>query len=198
MALTACSGGGEQATATTRPTATPAPSPTPGQLVEVRLVRVSDGDTIVVEIDGLEYRVRYLGMDTPETHHPDIGAEWLGQEATDANKALLAGDTVLLEKDITDADHYDRILRYIWTPDGKMVQAYDWTSIVEGGAATLRAAPGADAEVVAELDGGTALQVTGIGWDETGGQWWYYVETNTADDGWVLPDALNWDDVTPG
>jgi micrococcal nuclease len=119
--LAACSDGGEAATATKRPTATPAPSPTPGEMVEARLVRISDGDTIVVEIDGLEYRVRYLGMDTPETHHPDIGAQWLGLEATEANRALLAGGTVMLEKDISDADHYDRILRYIWV-DGQMVQ----------------------------------------------------------------------------
>ncbi len=82
-------------------------------------------------------------------------------------------------------------------PPGPYV-AYDWTSVAPGGSVALRATPDANGETLAELEAGTAVQVTGIGWEAATGQWWYYVETNTAADGWVLPDALNWEDVTPG
>jgi endonuclease YncB( thermonuclease family) len=77
-----------------------------------------DGDTIVVEMDGRLYRVRYIGIDTPETHHPSEGASYLGYEATDANLALVGEEaTVVLQRDISETDQYDRLLRYIWVGD---------------------------------------------------------------------------------
>jgi endonuclease YncB( thermonuclease family) len=78
-------------------------------------VRVVDGDTIVVDIGGQWYRVRYIGIDTPETHHPSEGASYLGYEATDANREMVGeGSTVVLQRDISETDPYDRLLRYVF------------------------------------------------------------------------------------
>jgi micrococcal nuclease len=104
--------------AAARPTATPTPVRT-----LARVVRVVDGDTIVVEIDGEEYRVRYIGIDTPETVHPDRPVEWMGPEASAANKALVGGKRVYLEKDLSETDQYGRLLRYVFLPEGTFVNA---------------------------------------------------------------------------
>ena len=89
--------------------------------VAAQVVRVIDGDTIDVVIDGVQFRVRYIGVDTPETHHPSRGVEPFGFEATEANRALVEGKTVYLEKDISETDRYGRLLRYVWLADGRMV-----------------------------------------------------------------------------
>jgi endonuclease YncB( thermonuclease family) len=100
------------------PGPTVAPTALPGSRTEAVVVEVVDGDTIVVDIDGIEYRVRYIGIDTPETHHPTEGAEWLGYEATEFHRTMVnEGDTVILEKDLTETDIYGRLLRYIWVGD---------------------------------------------------------------------------------
>src|SRR6478672_10723775 len=61
--------------------------------------RVVDGDTIVVRIGRDSERVRYIGMDTPETVRPGTPVQWMGPEASAANKRLVDGQTVTLEKD---------------------------------------------------------------------------------------------------
>ena len=109
--------------ATATPTATPSASSEPtfgptGQTTEANVVRVVDGDTIVVAYGGGEYKVRYIGMDTPETVDPSSPVEWMGQEASGANKALVAGKTVVLEKDVSETDQFGRLLRYVWLTDG--------------------------------------------------------------------------------
>ncbi len=76
--------------------------------------RVIDGDTIDVIIEGMEYRVRYIGIDTPETKHPDLSVECFGPEASAQNETLVAGKTVYLEKDASETDRYNRLLRYAW------------------------------------------------------------------------------------
>jgi micrococcal nuclease len=104
--------------ATPRPTpvATPVPGSQPTGPTEVgTVVNVVDGDTIDVVVDGVEMRVRYIGMDTPEVHS---GFEWLGAEASAANSALVAGKEVILEKDVSEVDQFDRALRYVWLRDG--------------------------------------------------------------------------------
>jgi endonuclease YncB( thermonuclease family) len=118
LALTAC-----QTTAPT-PTAAPtrAPLPTeipiPGEMQGALVLRVIDGDTIVVELGGKQYRVRYIGIDTPETHHPDDGADYLGFEATEANRSFVPeGSPVLLQRDISETDIYGRLLRYVFVDD---------------------------------------------------------------------------------
>lgn len=77
----------------------------------VRVIRVVDGDTI--EIEGGE-RVRYIGIDTPETVDPRKTVQCFGVEASAKNKSLVEGKSVRLEGDVTDRDKYGRLLRYVW------------------------------------------------------------------------------------
>lgn len=98
------------------PTPTTTPQPAPAGMV--RVARVIDGDTI--ELEG-GAKVRYIGMNTPETVHPTKPVECFGHEASDYNKRLLAGGIVRLEKDITNTDKYGRLLRYVYLPDGTFV-----------------------------------------------------------------------------
>lgn len=100
--------------------ATPEPSPEPA-LIEAQVVEVVDGDTIRVSIDGEVYPLRFIGIDAPETDHPAVGQERLGQEALEANRALVEGQTVYLEYDVSPTDQYGRILAYVYLPDGRMV-----------------------------------------------------------------------------
>ncbi len=76
-----------------------------------RVHRVIDGDTIVISQN---IRVRYIGIDTPETHHPRRPVECLGKEATEANRELVEGKFVILERDSRDLDRYGRWLRYVF------------------------------------------------------------------------------------
>jgi len=80
----------------------------------VKVTRVVDGDTI--EIEGGE-KVRYIGIDTPETVDPRKTVQCFGVEASAKNKELIEGKEVRLEKDITDRDKYNRLLRYVWADD---------------------------------------------------------------------------------
>ena len=85
------------------------------------MLDVTDGDTIRVDRgDGGNERVRYIGIDTPETVHPEQPVEPWGPEASAANEELVADQVVLLERDLSDTDQYDRLLRYVWveTPEG--------------------------------------------------------------------------------
>ena len=59
-------------------------------------------------------RLRYIGMNAPETVKPDTPVEWMGPEASAANKALVDGREVVLEKDVSETDQYGRLLRYVW------------------------------------------------------------------------------------
>jgi micrococcal nuclease len=80
----------------------------------VRVERVIDGDTIQLETGE---KVRYIGIDTPETVHPNKPIECYGQEASQKNKELVEGKEISLEKDISETDKYGRLLRYIWVED---------------------------------------------------------------------------------
>jgi len=80
----------------------------------VKVVRVIDGDTI--EIEGGEH-VRYIGIDTSETVDPRKPVQCFGVEASNKNKELIEGKMVRLEKDITDRDKYNRLLRYVYVSD---------------------------------------------------------------------------------
>jgi micrococcal nuclease len=75
---------------------------------EVLVSRVIDGDTI--EVLGGE-RVRYIGIDAPET------GEYFAAEATEKNRELVEGKRVRLESDVEDRDEYGRLLRYVWLDD---------------------------------------------------------------------------------
>jgi micrococcal nuclease len=78
---------------------------------------VIDGDTIGVRIEGQSFRVRYIGIDTPEIVHPGIPVEPFGPEAAEANRSLVLGQRVMLERDVSDTDTYGRLLRYVWLGD---------------------------------------------------------------------------------
>jgi micrococcal nuclease len=80
-----------------------------------------DGDTIDVLVGGRVVRVRYIGIDTPETVRPGTPVEWMGPEASAANGDLVAGKRVVLERDVSETDRYGRLLRYAWLPptDGR-------------------------------------------------------------------------------
>ena len=77
----------------------------------VRVIRVIDGDTIVIEGG---HRVRYIGIDAPEVY-PRLEA--YGMEAWQVNRELVEGKKVRLERDVSEADKYGRLLRYIWVDD---------------------------------------------------------------------------------
>ncbi len=83
--------------------------------IEATVTWVSDGDTVHVQIAGREYRVRYIGVNAPDRDEPGY------QAATDANSALVAGKKVLLAKDMSESDSNGRLLRYIYLPDGTLV-----------------------------------------------------------------------------
>jgi len=76
-----------------------------------KVTQVIDGDTIIIEGN---YRVRYIGIDTPEVH-PKV--EEYGIEAWEANRRLVEGKEVRLERDATETDKYDRLLRYVYVGD---------------------------------------------------------------------------------
>lgn len=79
---------------------------------EVALVKkVIDGDTIELT-DGK--RVRYIGINTPETVDPRKPVECFGKEASNKNRELVENQTVILEKDISQTDQFGRLLRYVY------------------------------------------------------------------------------------
>ena len=84
------------------------------------VVRIVDGDTIVVDRGHGNEKVRYIGMDTPETVKPGSPVEWMGPEATAANTAIVAEREVVLERDVSETDHFGRLLRYVWFRDGSV------------------------------------------------------------------------------
>ena len=81
------------------------------------VTRVIDGDTIEVSIAGTIQKVRYIGIDTPELDAKQAKFRALAQEATSLNRQLVKGKTVRLEKDISETDKYDRLLRYVYADD---------------------------------------------------------------------------------
>ena len=103
--------------ATTAPADTPGAllsSPTPAGLEDALVIRVIDGDTIDVLIGGREFRVRYIGIDTPETVDPRQPVECFGREASERNRRLVWGKAVGLERDVSETDRFGRLLRYVW------------------------------------------------------------------------------------
>lgn len=105
--------------------------PRPSGLVPATVVRVVDGDTLVVRLgDGRSARVRLIGVDTPEVHDPDklrreaenSGRDMatiraLGLRATAFTKKQLAGRRIEIERDVTVLDRYGRTLAYVWLGD---------------------------------------------------------------------------------
>ena len=111
-----------------------------GGSASARLERVIDGDTIVAQIDGHDERIRYIGIDTPETVKPNTPVQCFGPQAHDLNARLLgaAGTQLTLRFDRELRDRYGRLLAYVFRADGSFVNA----RLIEAGAArTLTIAP---------------------------------------------------------
>ncbi len=78
---------------------------------QYKVKRVVDGDTIELE-NG--QKVRYIGINTPETVDPRRPVQCFGIESSLANKKLVEGKAVTLEKDVSETDKYGRLLRYVY------------------------------------------------------------------------------------
>lgn len=116
------------------------PALSAGGSAAAQLERVIDGDTIVTRIAGREERVRYIGIDTPETVKPNTAVQCFGPQAHELNARLLgaAGTDLTLRFDDELRDRYGRLLAYVFRPDGLFVNA----RLIEAGAArTLAIAP---------------------------------------------------------
>ena len=108
-------------------------------LGRAEVVRVVDGDTIRVRLDGRTERVRYIGVDTPESVEPGTPVQCYAKRAAAANAALVAGRSVRLVGDVERRDRYGRLLAYVYRePDGAFVNAQ---LVREGYARTLTIAP---------------------------------------------------------
>jgi micrococcal nuclease len=90
--------------------------------LEGSVVRIVDGDTIHVRLADRVEKVRYIGVNTPEVHHPSKGEEPGGRAAARVNGELVAGRRVRLELDTQARDRYGRLLAYVWV-DATMVNA---------------------------------------------------------------------------
>jgi micrococcal nuclease len=103
-----------------------------------RVVRVVDGDTIVVARGGAEERVRYIGVDTPETVKPRTPVQCFGKKASAFNHRLVEGRSVRLVADAEERDRYGRLLAYVYrADDGLFVNA----ELVRRGFATTLTIP---------------------------------------------------------
>lgn len=101
------------------------------------VLRVVDGDTIDIAVNGVKTRLRLIGINTPETVDPRRKVECFGKEASARAKLLLTGSNVSIELDPTQDkyDKYGRLLAYVYLPDGtsfnkKMIEegyAYEYT-----------------------------------------------------------------------
>jgi micrococcal nuclease len=89
-------------------------------LDEYKVVRVVDGDTFVIDYNGKEERVRLIGIDTPESVHPNEEKNTKeGIKTSNYTKERLEGKMIKLELDVQERDKYGRILAYVYV-DGNM------------------------------------------------------------------------------
>ena len=125
-------------------------------LYKAKVVRVVDGDTAIFTLmidDGQKYkdeRVRFTGVNTPETVHPNKPVEYYGKEASNFTKSkLTAGKIVWLQTDVGARDRYSRMLAYVWiekpenVDDEKEVREkmFNSTLLLEGYAQTSSVQP---------------------------------------------------------
>ena len=86
--------------------------------VPIRVIRAVDGDTLLLD-NG--YRIRLLGVNTPETKHPDRPAEPFGPKASAFTQSLVEQRTITLEFDRERLDNYRRVLAYVYLDDGSLL-----------------------------------------------------------------------------
>jgi micrococcal nuclease len=96
----------------------------PGAASEAKVLRVVDGDTIAVRLDGRAERVRYIGVDTPESVEPGTPVQCFAHAAAAENARLVAGERVRLVRDVKARDRFGRLLAYVYrVRDGSFVNA---------------------------------------------------------------------------
>ena len=89
---------------------------------EYKVVSVTDGDTFEINYNGTKTKVRLIGIDTPESVHPNSKKNnKYGEEASKYTKSLLEGKTVKLEFDVSPKDKYGRLLAYVYLESGEML-----------------------------------------------------------------------------
>lgn len=95
------------------------------------VVRVVDGDTVIVARNGIKITVRTIGLDTPEVVDPRKPVQCFGREASAHAHQLLDGTSVTLEYDPTQGtkDKYGRTLAFVYLADGR---SFEKTMITEG------------------------------------------------------------------
>lgn len=96
-----------------------------------KVIKVIDGDTAEIEINGQIKTVRYIGMDTPEIVDPRKTVQCFGREASNKAHELLDNQMIQLEYDraVGEQDKYGRLLAYVVLPDGSL---YNKKMIAEG------------------------------------------------------------------
>jgi micrococcal nuclease len=89
------------------------------------VLRVVDGDTLVVRIGTRSEKVRLIGVNTPESVDPRRPVQYFGKEASGFTRRLAAGQRVVLRGDPggLGRDRYGRLLRYVFLPDGTLLNA---------------------------------------------------------------------------
>ncbi len=102
-----------------------------GEEARAQVLRIVDGDTIEVDLDGRTEDIRYIGIDTPESVKPGTPVECFGKEAAEANRALVEGEEVRLVFDRELRDRFGRLLAYVYAR-GELVNA----ELIERGFAT--------------------------------------------------------------
>lgn len=103
-------------------------TPAASALIRGTVIEVIDAETILVDIDGTQVTVRYLGVDAPD--------ECYASEATAANNSLVAGKTVTLERQATDIDARGNWVRDVWTENDAGQPVLVSQALVAQGAAT--------------------------------------------------------------
>ncbi len=96
-----------------------------------KVVRVDDGDTVVVDWNGQKRTIRLIGMDTPEVVDPRKPVQCFGREASARGHQLLENQTIKIETDqlVGEVDKYGRTLGYVFLPDGTL---YNQAMIADG------------------------------------------------------------------
>ena len=87
-------------------------------LQKAKVTRVVDGDTIIINNNE---RVRLILVNSPESVHPDESKNTkFGEKASNFTKKILENKIIYLEKDVSNRDKYDRLLRYVYLEDGTL------------------------------------------------------------------------------
>jgi endonuclease YncB( thermonuclease family) len=127
----------------------------PSQVQHATVVRVIDGDTIVVSLNGVEEHVRYYGIDTPEQ------GDGCYSQATDRNRQL-TGTEVLLVPDARERDRYDRLLRYVFDTRGGSIDA----QLIAEGYARAWTEDGADRDALIHIEDVARTEHIGCLWSD--------------------------------